>query len=313
MLLWPPKELHFSMIFVHRLNSSGPPTPRAVCVARYAAVCDWELKADIGLEVRPAEDGSGVPQYWAFVDVDHFSVYALVQVVPLIAPPPGGLRYMAINEDASPGRVHPEAALAIVDDNGWPEAWPDLRVRGLNLTLIENYVFGADVLALSNPLDGFAATWHAEEGTLEVHAVLGVDWTEDVAEDYEDDQLNDVDISEVLERGDPAAAITAVGAVLRSVTFATSESGAGKRVLQLRAVELLTTSTVGNIVWIDVLNSLDPPRIIPSDSTAKFTEKAARAPLDQFVQVTCCACHFLCLFKCASTHFLLGVIVGWVV
>jgi hypothetical protein len=238
------------------------------------------------LEIRFAEEGSDGAQYWAYVEVGHFSVYSLVQVMPLVAPPPGGPRYMAYSEDAPPARVHPGAELVVLEENGWAESWPNLRIRGLNLSFIDNYVFGADVLAL-DPLDGFAATWHAEEGTLEVQAVSGVDWTEDVAEDYEDSRLDDVDISEVLERGDPAAAITAAAAVLRSITFATSESGPGERVLQLRAAELLTASTVSNIVWIDVLNSPDPPAITPSDSTARFIEKAAGTPLDQFVQVKC--------------------------
>eukprot|EP00873_Tetraselmis_striata_P025523 jgi/Tetstr1/445787/TSEL_033434.t1 len=245
--------------------------------------CDWKLKADIGLEMRPSADGVE-EEYWAYVEVSHFSVYALVQVLPLVAPPPSGPRYVAYNEDGPPALIHPDASLEVVDVNGWPMAWPNLRIRSLNVTIVDGYMPGADVMGMAS-LQGFEAEWHAAEGCLEVRAVAGVGWTEDVADDYEDGQLDDMDITEVLDQGHPAAPINTASGVLRSITFASSEAGRAERVLQLRALELLTASMVANIVWVNVINSPDPPVIIPTPSIAEFVEKANSKPLDHMVQV----------------------------
>lgn len=239
------------------------------------------MKADISLEIR---SGSGGEEHWAFVEVPRVSsVYALVQVRPLVLPPAGGPRYITFTEDSPPTRIHSDAQLEVREENAWREAWPNLRVRGLNLTLAEGFVPDTDLLELQ-PTDGWEGVWHAEEGRLEVRALAGWPWTEDAVDDYEDSHVEEVDVSEVLARQYPAASIAHASAVLRRVTFATTEEGHKERVVQLHVTELLTAAKVANIVWIGVLNSPDPPVVAPSPDIGVFVEKAPAKALDPSIQ-----------------------------
>jgi hypothetical protein len=43
------------------------------------SLCDWTLKKDVSLEER-VNGGTGETEFFAWLDVSHFSVYALVQV-----------------------------------------------------------------------------------------------------------------------------------------------------------------------------------------------------------------------------------------
>eukprot|EP00951_Prasinocladus_malaysianus_P028382 scaffold258382_cov30-Prasinocladus_malaysianus.AAC.1 len=77
-VLDPPARIYWRVPFryrtLHQLKFMTTPSANS---------CDWTLKVNISLEER-YDPMANETEYWAFVDVSHFSVYALARVLPLL-------------------------------------------------------------------------------------------------------------------------------------------------------------------------------------------------------------------------------------
>ena len=216
------------------------------------------------------------------MDVSHFSVYALAHVVPLVSKDvPHSLVY---TEDSDALPVSPEIDLAIKEDHDWHLRYPNLRVRSMNVTVVEGYEPGKDLLSLPET-DGFTTEWLEREGVLIISAIPGFDFTDNTLEDYGDSAVELVDVSEVLEKGEATAALKQFVPALRRVAFSSTTAGSQDRVMELSVMELLTAAVIAKISWTRVLNSPDPPEVHPTPVPATYFEKAPSTVVDPEVQV----------------------------
>ena len=245
--------------------------------------CDWTLKEDIRLETRASVDGQ--LEYWAYTDLADFSVFSLAQVEPLVSEPkiPHIITY---TEGTEAREISPLLDLNVKEDYGWNDKYPNLRLKSMSISVSEGFVLGEDVLKFPE-VPGFEGTWDAEQGVLTVAAVPGFDFTENTAEDYEDAQVETVDISEVLVSVEATATLEQFQEALRVVRFETSSAGSTlSRQMSLSANELLTSDTIATITMASLVNTPDPPIVIPSSSVLAYTEKAPLTPVDVNVEVS---------------------------
>lgn len=244
-------------------------------------LCEWTLKKDVSLETR-VDEATGQEEYYAWLDVAHFSVYALVQVMPLVDKDvPHTVSY---TEDAAAVAVSPGIQLEVKEDNQWHITYPNLRIRSMNITIVEGYEAGKDRMLLPS-MPGFDSEWMPELGILRISAIPGFPFTENTEEDYGENAVELVDVSEVLGDVLATATLDDFNDALRRVQFETSVLGVADRVMELSVNELLSADVVARISWTQVTNSPDPPAIIPSPDRGFFVEKADYTPLDPAVRV----------------------------
>lgn len=224
----------------------------------------------MSLEVRTGE--TGAPEYWAYTDVSHFSVYALAQVLQLVdrAGVPHSQTYV---EDSDAVKVNPALELRVKQDNQWDIKYPRVRVKSVNVTITEGFEPGKDFLSMEE-VPGLRSTFHKEEGVLTIAAVPGFDFTDSMDEDYGDAAVELVDVSEVLMSAGASAALQEFSKALRLVAFETSTSGSVDRVMELSVEELMTSDVVAKISWTRVVNSPDPPEVLLPPFPLIYFEKA---------------------------------------
>lgn len=136
--------------------------------------CDWELQEDIRLDVRPLADGTG-EEYWAHFEVLGPTLFALARVLPLVSQPEPS--YVSYLEDSPRVPLIPGIELSVKSINSWDEKFPNLRIRSVDLSIVEGYVPGDDLLTMLE-VPGFEASWDEEGGVLTVSAVPGFDFTD---------------------------------------------------------------------------------------------------------------------------------------
>ena len=216
------------------------------------------------------------------MDVSHFSVYALAQVVPLVSQDiPHSLLY---TEDTEPVPVCPEIRLAIKEEFDWSLRYPNLRVKSMNVTVVEGYEPGADLLSLP-AVDGFTSRWLEDAGVLTISAIPGFDFTDNTLEDYDDLSVEFVDVSEVLAKEEATATLDTFISALHMLEFSSTVAGTQDRVMELSVMELLTSSVIAKITWARVINTPDPPEVHPTPVPAIYKEKAPLTAVDPEVQV----------------------------
>ena len=181
--------------------------------------------------------------------------------------------------------VSPLLDLSIKETNNWNVKHANLRVKSMQISVSGGYVEGEDVLTLPE-VPGFESTWDAEQGVLTISAVPGFDFTENTADDYEDAQVEQVDVSEVLESTAATARIVQFEEALRQVKFASSTAGSFSRQMSLSVAELLTADTIATISVAQVINTPDPPEILVSAAPLSYTEKAPLTPVDADMEVS---------------------------
>jgi hypothetical protein len=258
---------------------------RSVCLLSfpppiYTDICDWKLKLNISLETR--EVGNGSLEYWAYADVMHFSVYTLAQVLPLVDQdiPHSNV----VQEDAGAVRIHPTVDLAVKEANSWRQSYPNLRIRSMNVSMVEGYEPGSDLITLPD-VPGFTSEFFPENGVLRISTVPGYDFTDNTAEDYNDDVVELVDVGEFIHSAQATATLANFNEVLRQVDFRTTTLGRSDRIMELSINELLTADTIARISFTQVVNDPDPPEVHPTDFDGVIIEKAAPSPLDADVEV----------------------------
>ena len=227
-------------------------------------------------------DDQGLITYWAYVDVSHFSVYALAEVLPLVDPDiPTSV---SVAEDVGSVNISPSIELEVKQDNQWHLTYPNLRVRSMNVSIAEGFEPGSDWLSM-DPVPGFDATWHESDGVLTISAVPGFEFTDNTDDDYDDGTVELVDISEVLDTVAATSTLRDFNAALQAVTFGTSVVGSTDRIMELSVNELLTAAVVARISWARVLNSPDPPEIHPTPQPRLYREQTPLQAVDPEVQV----------------------------
>ena len=246
--------------------------------------CDWALKEDIQLETRVGDDGE--VEYWAYTHLDGFEVFSLAHVEPLISEPEIP-HIMTYTEGANAQAISPWLDLKVKEDNEWNVKYPSLRVRSMSISVDEGYIKGEDILKLPE-VPGFESAWDEEHGVLTVSAIPGFEFTEDTMADYEDGQVELVDVTEVINTVEASAKLTDFREVLRMVQFETTSGGTLSRKMSLSANELLTSDSIATITMATLINTPDPPEVIPSPDALVYKEKAPLTPLDSNVEV--CGC-----------------------
>jgi hypothetical protein len=84
---------------------------------------------------------------------------------------------VSYTEDAAAVEVSPGIQLEVKEDNGWHLTYPNLRIRSMNITIVEGYEQLKDHMLL--PLmPGFDSEWLPELGILRIHAIPGFEFTE---------------------------------------------------------------------------------------------------------------------------------------
>lgn len=248
-------------------------------------LCQWGLKANISLETRT--DDAGAVSFWAYTDgiTDASAVYALARVLPLVDKEvPNTVIYQ---EDTGGVRIAPSIDLRVREENEWRQKYPNLRVRSMNVSLVQGFEPGQDQLSLPS-VPGFSSSFDSELGILTIDAVPGYDFTEDTAEDYEEDEVERVNVAEVYSTVDATARLADFNAALRMVEFRTTTLGAADRSMELSVDELLTADVVATISWAQIINNPEPPEIYPSPFPGVVVEKAALTPVDPGIQVRPC-------------------------
>ena len=180
--------------------------------------------------------------------------------------------------------VSPVLDLSIKESNDWNIKYANLRVKSMEITVSDGYVKGEDVLMLPE-VPGFESSWDVEEGVLTISSIPGFDFTENTADDYEDAQVEHVDVSEVLESVDATARVAQFQEALRQVQFVSSTAGSVGRQMSLSAQELLTSDTIATITVARVVNTPDPPVLIVSAAPLSYTEKAPLEAVDANIEV----------------------------
>ena len=253
--------------------------------------CDWSLRSNISVEERGGtmstiNSETGKEEWWAYLDVNHFSVYALAKVVPLVSPDiPANI---AVKEDSNnPVAINPNLSLDITGENGWNEKFPNLRIIYMNVTIVEGYERGKDRLTMREAVPGFDSEWIEADGVLQISAATGFDFTENIDDDYDSGALEFINVQEFIDSTPAAARLAEFNAALRVVGFETTILGRSDRIMELSIQELLTAQVLARISWASVLNSPDPPDIIfGPDGHNKgygawaFVEKAELQPVD---------------------------------
>ena len=213
-----------------------------------------------------------------------FAVYSLAEVVPLISEPEIP-HVVECTEGEDAVGISPLLDLAVKQDNGWDDTYPNLRVKSMSIAVTEGYVEGEDQLTLPE-VPGFSSNWDAQQGILTVSAIPGYDFTENTADDYVADSVELVDVSEVLNKFEATARIEQFQEALRLVRFESETGGSISRTMTLSAQELLTADIIATISVAQVINTPDPPDIIPSPFPLIYTEKEPFVPVDAAVQVS---------------------------
>ena len=249
--------------------------------------CDWTLKEDIQLETRIGDNGE--VEYWAYTHLDGFEVFSLAKVEPLISEPEIP-HIMTYTEGANAQAISPWVDLNVKEENEWNVKYPGLRVRSMSISVDEGYIIGEDILKLPDEVPGFESTWDEELGVLTVAAIPGFDFTEDTMADYEDGQVELVDVTEVIDAVEASARLADFQEVLRMVQFETTSGGSLSRQMSLSANELFTSDTIATITMASLINTPDPPEVIPSPDALVYREKAPLTPLDSNVEVRGCPC-----------------------
>ena len=217
-------------------------------------------------------------------------MFSLAQVEPLISEPEVP-HIMTYTEGTVAQEISPWVDLIVKEDNQWNVKYPSLRVRSMSIAVDEGYIKGADVLKLPLVPDGFESAWDEEHGVLTVSAIPGFEFTEDTMDDYEDGQVEMVDVTEVINAAEASAKLTDFQEVLRMVQFETTSGGSLSRTMSLSADELLTSdSTIATITVASLINTPDPPEVISSREALVYREKAPLTPLDSNVEVSGCPC-----------------------
>lgn len=248
----------------------------------YADSCDWKLKSDIGLETR-VDPETGAVKYYAYTDVSRSSVLSLAQVLPLVQEDvPNAIIY---SEESSAVQLSPNLELSVKKVNQWDVKYPNLRIRSLNITVAAGYEQSNDKLVLDD-IPGFASTWHEDTGILTITAVPGHDFTDNTVYDYEDNAVELVDISEVLDSVDATATLRDFNRVVQLVKFQSSTVGSANRVFELSVNELLTADVIAKISWATVINTPDPPIVASSPGPFMYVEKAPLTAVDPAVEAS---------------------------
>ena len=181
--------------------------------------------------------------------------------------------------------ISPLVDLSVKADNAWDQTYPNLRVKSMSIAVTDGYIQGEDTLSLPE-VPGFSSEWDADQGILTVSAVPGYDFTENTADDYVADSVELVDVSEVLNTVEATARITQFQEALRLVKFESGSGGSISRQMTLSAQELLTADEIATISVARIINTPDPPEILPSPLPLIYTEKAPYTPVDASVQVS---------------------------
>ena len=222
-------------------------------------------------------------------------MFSLAQVEPLIAEPEIP-HIMTYTEGANAQAISPWLGLNVKEDNEWNVKYPSLRVRSMSISVDEGYIKGEDILKLPE-VPGFESAWDEEHGVLTVSAIPGFAFTDDTMEDYEDGQVDLVDVTQLINTVEASAKLTDFQEVLRLVQFETTSGGILSRQMSLSANELLTSDTVATITMASLINTPDPPVVIPSPDALVYREKVPLTPLDSNVEVSkppCVSGHSTC-------------------
>ena len=187
-------------------------------------------------------------------------------------------------EGEPPMRIFPDLDLAVKKDNSWDETYPNLRVRSMNVTIVEGYLLGEDNMRIPE-VDGFETTWVPSDGVLMVKAIPGYYFTENTEDDYDDGRVERVQVHQFVETAAATATLAGFEAALRQVEFQTESLGLEDRVIELKATELLSIDDVSRIAWVTVKNTPDPPQVLTSPSVGLKIEKAPLSALDHDVEV----------------------------
>ena len=211
-------------------------------------------------------------------------MFSLAQVEPLISEPEIP-HIMTYTEGANAQAISPWLDLNVKEDNEWNVKYPSLRVTSMSISVDDGYIKGEDVLKLPE-VPGFESTWDEERGVLTVSAIPGFAFTDDTMDDYEDGQVELVDVTEVINTVEASAKLVDFQEVLRLVQFETTSGGILSRQMSLSANELLTSDTIATITMASLINTPDPPVVIPSPDVLVYREKAPLTPLDSNVEVS---------------------------
>ena len=188
-------------------------------------------------------------------------------------------------EDSEGVAISPLMDLNVKTDNSWDVRYPNLRIKAVNITIVEGYVEGSDVLEMAEEVPGFRHEWFEEDGVLRLEAIAGFDFTENTWEDYDEGHVEFVDVSEVLDKDEPTATLDQFSVALQKVLFSTDTLGKTARVMELSVDELLTSDVIARISWAKVANTPDPPLVIPTSTHGIVRERAGFSPVDLGVQV----------------------------
>ena len=166
----------------------------------------------------------------------------LVEEVPLST-----VMYM---EDDPPMPVLSQLELAIKQRYSWSETYANLRISHVNVSFADYVELGNDALSLPS-IPGFASQWLPSDGILMVSATPGFQFTENTADDYEDDAIETVNVTQFIDSGEATATLGFFSSALRDLRFESS-GPAGSRTLQLSVQELLTMDFVSLIAEVQV-------------------------------------------------------------
>ena len=233
-------------------------------------------------------------------------MFSLAKVEPLISEPEIP-HIMTYTEGANAQAISPWVDLNVKKDNEWNVKYPALRVKSMSISVDEGYIIGEDILKLPE-VPGFESTWDEELGVLTVAAIPGFDFTEDTMADYEDGQVELVDVTEVIDAVEASARLADFQEVLRMVQFETTSGGSLSRQMSLSANELFTSDTIATITMASLINTPDPPEVILSPDALVYREKAPLTPLDSNVEVSGCpgapehSTHHCCVAIVDASH-----------
>ena len=255
----------------------------------FLAVCDWVLKTEITLDTRQPtgrrlSQASGGLEYFAQLEIYQPGIYTLVYVPPLVDEDVE-INVVTHTEDSDGVAISPLMDLNVKSDNSWDVRYPNLRVKGVNITIVEGYVEGSDVSEMAEEVPGFRHKWFEDGGVLRLEAIDGFDFTENTWEDYEEGHVEVVDVSEVLDKEEPTATLEQFSVALKKVIFSTDTLGKAARVMELSVDELLTSDVIARISWVTIANTPDPPLVIPTSTPGFVRERAGFWPVDSGVQV----------------------------
>ena len=251
--------------------------------------CDWVLKPEITLGTRQSSgrrlsQASGGLEYFAQLEVYQPGIYTLVHIPTLVDEDVPAV--VTHTEDSEGVAINPLMDLNVKSDNSWDVRYPNLRIKAVNITIVEGYAEGSDVLEMAEEvLPGFRHEWFEEGGVLRLEAIAGFEFTENTWEDYDEGHVDSVDVSEVLDKDVPTATLGQFSLALQRVLFSTDTLGKSVRVMELSVDELLTSDVIARISWAKVVNAPDPPLVISTSNPGIVRERAGFSPVDLGVQV----------------------------